>query len=40
MAPPQSTYIPDFDLALSGVPLPAELRAAITSVRFDESIEG
>lgn len=35
-----STYVPDFDARLEGISLPAELRAAVTSVRFDESIEG
>jgi phage protein D len=38
VAAPQ--YVPDFELALDGAPLPARLRAAVTSVRFEEGLEG
>jgi phage protein D len=40
MSPVASTYIPDFVARVDGQTLPAQLRAAVTSVRFDESIEG
>jgi uncharacterized protein len=33
-------YVPDFELTLGGRPLPAELRAGVMSVRFDEALEG
>jgi phage protein D len=33
-------YIPDFDLTLGGRPAPPELRTRITSVRFEEALEG
>jgi uncharacterized protein len=35
-----SVYAPDFEVALGGRPLPAELRAATTGVRFEEAFEG
>jgi phage protein D len=35
-----SVYAPDFDVALGNRPVPAELRAAVTSVRFEEAFEG
>jgi phage protein D len=34
-----SSYIPDFELKLSGRPIPAELRARVSRVRFDESLQ-
>jgi uncharacterized protein len=39
MAALPDTFIPDFDLALSGMPVPAELRASIVSVKFEESLQ-
>jgi phage protein D len=35
-----SVYVPDFEVTLDGSPLPAELRACVQSVRFDESLQG
>jgi phage protein D len=34
-----SIYIPDFVLELGGQPIPADLRASVTKVRFEESLE-
>jgi phage protein D len=34
-----ATYVPDFALALGGRPVPAELRARVSRVRFDESLQ-
>lgn len=39
-APADTHYVPDFELALDGQPVPAELRARIMSVRFEEALEG
>jgi len=39
MAALPDTFIPDFDLALNGTPVPAELRASIVSVRFEEALQ-
>ena len=36
----QSVYAPDFSLSLDGQPLPAELRASVMSVTFEEGLEG
>ncbi len=33
-------YVPDFALTLDGQPAPAELRACVTSVSFEEALEG
>jgi uncharacterized protein len=33
-------YVPDYEVELGGFPLPAELRASLMSVRFEESMEG
>jgi phage protein D len=33
-------YVPDFELEVDGRPLPAELRARVTGVRFEEALEG
>jgi uncharacterized protein len=33
-------YVPDCEVELGDFPLPAELRASLMSVRFDESLEG
>lgn len=35
-----SIYIPDFELELSGQPIPADMRASVTAVRFDEALQG
>jgi uncharacterized protein len=35
-----ATYVPDFDVALGGRPLLADLRTRVTSVRFEEALEG
>ncbi len=35
-----STYVPDCAIALDGQPLPADLRASMISVRFEESLQG
>lgn len=35
-----SVYAPDFEVALGSRPVPAEMRAAITGVRFEEAFEG
>lgn len=40
MAALPSYYAPDFDATLNGIPMPAELRAAVISLRFDEALEG
>jgi phage protein D len=32
-------YIPDFALTINGLPAPAELRASVTAVSFEESLE-
>jgi phage protein D len=40
MAALASYYVPDFELALSGQPLPAVLRAAVTSVSLEQALEG
>jgi phage protein D len=34
-----SYYVPDFELELGGQPIPADLRASVTKVRFEESLE-
>ncbi|MEU4219141.1 hypothetical protein [Actinoplanes sp. NPDC026623] len=34
------TYVPDFELSLGGRPVPADLRARVMSVRFEEALEG
>ncbi|MER5225474.1 phage late control D family protein [Streptomyces flaveus] len=39
-APGDTHYVPDFELALDGQPVPAELRARIMGVRFEEALEG
>jgi uncharacterized protein len=39
MAALPSYYIPDFELDLEGQPIPAELRASVTRVHFEESLE-
>jgi uncharacterized protein len=39
-AAPLGAYAPDFDVVLDGQPVAAELRAAVTGVRFDEALEG
>ena len=39
MAALPDTFVPDFDLALNGTPVPAELRASVVSVRFEESLQ-
>jgi phage protein D len=33
-------YVPDCEVSIGGGPIPAALRASMTSVRFDESMEG
>jgi phage protein D len=33
-------YVPDFEVSLDGTPVPADMRASVISVRFDESLEG
>jgi phage protein D len=33
-------YVPDFELAIDGRPLPAELRTRVTAIRFEEGLEG
>ena len=35
-----SQYVPDFELALGGQPVPADLRTRVMSVRFEEALEG
>jgi phage protein D len=35
-----SYYVPDCEVELGGMPIPAELRASLMSVRFEESLEG
>ena len=35
-----NTFAPDFELSLGGQPLDSDLRASITSVRFEEALEG
>jgi phage protein D len=35
-----TTAVPDCQISLDGAPIPAELRASLMSVRFDESMEG
>ena len=37
---PPSYYAPDFDVSIDGQPVPALMRASITGVRFEESLEG
>jgi uncharacterized protein len=37
---PVSSYAPDFEVALGNRPVPAELRAVMTGVRFEEAFEG
>jgi uncharacterized protein len=37
---PADLYVPDCELSIEGWPIPAELRASLMSVRFDESMEG
>ena len=39
-AAPLAAYAPDFEVVLDGRPIPAELRAAVTGIRFDEALEG
>jgi phage protein D len=39
MAALASVYIPDFDVMLNGTPIPAEMRASVSSVRFEESLQ-
>lgn len=39
MAALPSYYVPDFELLLEGQPIPAELRASVTKVHFEESLE-
>jgi phage protein D len=34
-----SYYVPDFELELQGQPIPADLRACVTRVHFEESLE-
>lgn len=34
-----SYYVPDFELELGGQPIPADLRASVTKVHFEESLE-
>lgn len=34
-----SYYIPDFEVVLGGQPIPAQLRASVTKVHFEESLE-
>jgi phage protein D len=38
-SPLPSYYIPDFELELQGQPIPADLRASVTKVHFEESLE-
>ena len=38
-SPLPSYYIPDFELELQGQPIPADLRASVTRVHFEESLE-
>jgi phage protein D len=33
-------YVPDFALTLGGRPFPADLRASVTAVRFEEALQG
>jgi phage protein D len=40
LATAESRYIPDFRLQINGVEIPAPLRAAITSVRYETGLEG
>ena len=40
MAALASTYVPDCAIELHGQPLPADLRASMISVRFEESLQG
>jgi phage protein D len=40
MSTPAAQQVPDFDVTIDGAPLPARLRAAVTSVRFEEGLEG
>jgi phage protein D len=35
-----NVYVPDFALTLNGQPAPTELRAAVTSLSFEEALEG
>lgn len=35
-----ATYIPDYELELNGMPLPAELRVALMSLQLDSGMEG
>jgi phage protein D len=39
MAALPDIFVPDFDLALNGTPVPAELRASIVSVRYEETLQ-
>lgn len=34
-----SYYVPDFSLSLGGQPIPADMRASVTKVHFEESLE-
>jgi phage protein D len=38
--PPAPPFVPDFDAVVAGQRLPAELRARVTALRFDEALEG
>ena len=38
-SPLPSYYVPDFELELQGQPIPAVLRASVTKVHFEESLE-
>jgi uncharacterized protein len=38
-SPLPSYYVPDFELELQGQPIPADLRASVTKVHFEESLE-
>jgi uncharacterized protein len=39
MAALPDIFVPDFDLALNGSPVPAELRASIVSVKYEETLQ-
>ena len=39
-APAAGYYVPDFEVQLDGQAVPADMRASVISVRFDESLEG
>jgi phage protein D len=39
-SPLPSYYVPDFDLSINGMSIPADFRASITGLSFEEALEG